>query len=266
MKILISLATIYVAFAAIMFVLQRQLQYVPDTRRADPALVGLADFDRIEIETADRERLVSWFAPPRGDMPVIVYFQGNAGSIADRADRFRRFHDSGYGVLAVGYRGYGGSSGRPSEDGLIADGEAALAYLAQKQVPLSRTVLFGESLGSGVAVALAAQHASMAVVLDSPFTSAVDVARRRYWFLPVDLLMRDQFRSLDRVAAIGAPLFIVHGDDDSIIPVEQGRRLFAAAPDPKEMVELPGVGHVTPITDELWARMDAFLRRAGQSG
>lgn len=266
MRFLYSLALIYVAFAALMFVMQRHLQYLPDRTRIDPADVGLADFDRFEIETADGERSVSWFVPPSQGMPVIVYFQGNAGSIADRADRFRRFRDSGYGVLAVGYHGYGGSSGSPSEAGLKADGEAAIQFLAERGIPASSVVLFGESLGSGVAVLLAAEHAPLALVLDSPFTSAADVAMRQYWYLPVRLLMRDQYRSLDRIREMSTPLFVFHGAEDTLIPIEQGRRLFEAAKGPKEMAELEGVGHVTPITQDLWRRIDAFLRRQAGTG
>ncbi|MGE0210357.1 MAG: alpha/beta hydrolase [Parvibaculaceae bacterium] len=261
MKILVALAALYVAFAGAMFFLQRQMQYHPDTRRIAPAEMGLADFQIVELAPADGERLVSWYAPASGDKPVIVYFQGNAGSIADRAERFRRFHDAGYGVLALGYRGYGGSSGSPTESGLLADGEAALAFLGERGIGPERIVLFGESLGSGIAVPLAVKHRVAALVLDSPFTSAADVARRQYWFLPVGLLMRDQFRSADVIGKLRSPLFVFHGTGDTIVPVALGRRLFEAAPDPKEMVELPGSGHVAAMTPELWQRLDAFLSR-----
>lgn len=261
MKLLVFLACLYVAFAGAMFLFQRHLQYHPDTRRIAPAEAGLAGFEAVEIETSDGKRLASWFAAPRKGRSFVVYFQGNAGSIADRADRFRLFQQAGYGVLALGYRGYGGSTGSPTEAGLLADGEAALAWLAARGIVPERTVLFGESLGSGIAVPLAVEHKPAALILDSPFTSAADVARRQYWFLPVGLLMRDQFRSADMIGSLHSPLFVFQGTADTIVPITLGRQLFALAPEPKEMVELPGAGHVAPMTPALWQRLDAFLAR-----
>ncbi len=172
-----------------------------------------------------------------------MYLHGNAGNIAGRAPKVRRFLDRGYGVLLVGYRGYGGNPGAPSEQGLMADGGAALDFLAARGVGAAHTVLLGESLGSAVAVALASARAVGAVILEAPFTSVAEVGQRAYPFLPVRLLIEDRFDSLDRIGRVEAPLLIVHGEEDRVVPVAQGRRLLAAAKAPKQGVFLPHAGH-----------------------
>jgi uncharacterized protein len=165
-------------------------------------------------------------------------------------------------VLALGYRGYSGSSGTPSEKGLIIDGATAAAFLRANGVPPERLVYYGESLGTGVAVQLASREETRpaAVILEAPFTSAADVARRHYWYAPIGLLMRDQFRSIDHIEGGEAPLFVLHGDADGVVPVAHGRTLFEAAGEPKEMMVVPGGRHGMPLTPEIWVRMDAFLR------
>lgn len=263
LKFLLALLAVYIALTGLMFVMQRKLQYVPDPRLVEPGEVGLAGFASHRIETPDGERLVAWQALPEGHRPTIVYFQGNAQGLAARAERFSLFRQAGYGVLALGYRGFSGSSGQPSERGLLSDGAAAVEFLRASGIPPNRLVYYGESLGTGVAVQLAGRDETRpaAVILEAPFTSAADIARLSYWFLPVGLLMHDQFRSIEHIATLRAPLFVLHGDADGVVPVAHGRRIFAAAAEPKEMMEIPGGSHGMALTPEIWARMDTFLRR-----
>ena len=262
-KFLIGLLAVYIALVGLLFVMQRKLQYVPDPRLTEPAEVGLDGFDSLRLVTPDGERLVAWHALPDGEHPTIVYFQGNAMGLEARSERFRLFHQAGYGVLALGYRGYSGSSGTPSEAGLITDAATVAAFLRASGAPPERLVYYGESLGTGVAVQLASREATRpaAVILEAPFTSALDVARLNYWYVPLSLLMLDQFRSIDHVAAINAPLFVLHGDADGIVPVAHGRVMFEAAAEPKEMMEIAGGSHGMALSPEIWERMDAFLRR-----
>lgn len=233
---------LYGALLAVTYTFQRSLQYFPSTARFTAAEIGLMGFADLVLRTADGESIVAWWKPPEPGRAVLVYFHGNGGSLWNRQDRARRLTEDGRGLLLVSYRGYSGSTGAPSEEGLRRDAEAAYGFVAQRYEP-GRIVLYGESLGTGVAVALAAERAHGGLILDAPFTSAADVARRQYWFLPVDWLMRDQFRSLDRVGGLKSPLLVLHGDQDGIIPIALGERLFAAAPEPKRFVRLPGVGH-----------------------
>jgi len=179
--------------------------------------------------------------PPRGDAPTVLYFHGNGGSLRLRVDRFQRIVAAGVGLVALSYRGYGGSTGKPTEDGLINDARAAYAFAAERY---RRIALWGESLGTGVAVALAAEQPVTRMVLDAPYTSTLDIAQANHWYLPVRLLMKDQFRSDQRIARVKAPVLIMHGEVDQIIPIAYGERLFAMIPGPKQFVRFPGGYHV----------------------
>ncbi len=273
-KIMISFvilpAAIYLAIAGFMYVAQRNFQYFPQhsarTGFEDPAKFGLDNFVAASIETDDGETLVSWLAlPPQAGSPVIVYMHGNAGTLGDRAERFRLFRDEGFGVLALSWRGYGGSTGSLTEKGLVEDGRAAVKLLLQRGVSRSRIILFGESLGSGIATQLAAdpETSPLAVILEAPFTSAADVARIRYWFLPVGLLMKDQYRSIDFAPRVTAPVFVFHGTADRIIPFQQGKRLHDAFTGPKDFLEMPGGDHIDPLTHVSWGAIKAFLKANG---
>ena len=194
------------------------------------------------LTTADGERVIVWHVPPRQDKPVILYFHGNGGALKYRVDRFLQLIADGIGLVALEYRGYGGSSGRPSEAGLIADAQAAYAFAAE-HYPAKQLVLWGKSLGSGVAVALAAEKPVGRVILEAPFTSAADVAAQQYWFLPVRLLMKDQFRSDQRIGKVSAPILILHGVKDQVVPFAQGERLFELAHQPKRIVRFLDGSH-----------------------
>jgi fermentation-respiration switch protein FrsA (DUF1100 family) len=246
-----------------MFFFQRALMYFPDTRRLDPAQAGLAAAEVVGLSSADATRLVAWYVPPQPGKPLILYFQGNAGGLNLRADRFRKLTDGGTGLLALNYRGYGGSGGSPTETGLIADAKAAYDFAA-KTVPPSRIVVFGESLGTGVAVALASEREIGGLILDAPFTSTADVGAAVYWFAPVRLFMRDQFHSDRRIGKVRAPLLVLHGERDLIVPISFGEKLFALANEPKRMVRFPAGGHVNlddygamPVIKEFLAGLSA---------
>jgi fermentation-respiration switch protein FrsA (DUF1100 family) len=187
--------------------------------------------------------VIAWHLPPRGDAPVILYFHGNGGALKDRVSRFQQIGAAGVGLIALSYRGYGGSSGKPTEEGLINDARAAYA-LALERYPADRIALWGESLGTGVAIALAAEKPVARLMLDSPYTSTVDIAAASYPFLPVRYLMKDQFRSDLRIANVKAPVLIMHGDADTVIPIQYGERLYAMIPGAKRMVRFPGGQHV----------------------
>jgi fermentation-respiration switch protein FrsA (DUF1100 family) len=242
LKWLIVAALVYGGFVVLMYVAQRSLMYFPERLRTAPVEAGLPGVQEVVLDTADGEKVIVWHAPPQGDRPLVIYFHGNGGALRLRANRFRALLDHGFGLVALSYRGYGGSTGSPSEAGLIADAEAAYAFAAAR-TPAARIALFGESLGSGVAVALAARHPVGRVVLEAPFTSAADVAARVYWYLPVRPLMKDPFRSDAVIGRIKAPLLIMHGTRDGVVPFAFGERLFALANEPKRFVRFADGGH-----------------------
>ena len=221
---------------------QRALQYFPERAHTPPAAAGLPEAEEVVLDSSGGERVIVWHIPPRGEKPVVLYFHGNGGSLRGRVDRFRALAADGTGLIALSYRGYGGSSGRPTEKGLIDDALAAYAFAAARY-PASRLALWGESLGTGVAVALAAQKPVGRIVLESPFTSIADIAAQIYWFFPVRLLIKDSFRSDLLIGTVTAPFLILHGDKDSIVPIALGDQLYKLITAPKRFVRFPGAGH-----------------------
>jgi uncharacterized protein len=242
LKLLIGMLVVFGGFVALMYVAQRSLMYFPDRQRTAPAAAGLPEAQEVVLDTADGEKVIAWHIPPKGERPVVLYFQGNGGGLSLRAGRFRALTADGTGLIALNYRGYGGSTGSPTEDGLLADAEAVYAFAASRY-PAERIALWGESLGSGVAVALASSHKVARLALEAPFTSAADVGARVYWFLPVGLLMKDQFRSDLRIPKVSVPVLIVHGTGDTVVPFALGQRLFSLANEPKRFVRVEGGGH-----------------------
>ena len=192
--------------------------YFPERTHVTPAEAGLPEASEVPLTTADGVQIRVWHVPPKSDKPVILYFHGNGGALNYRVERFRQLIAAGIGSVGVEYRGYGGLPGSPSERGLIRDAEAAYAF-AVAHYPAQQIVVWGESLGSAVAVALAAEKPVGRVILEAPFTSALAVAERRYWYLPVRLLMKDQFRSDQRIKQVTAPLLILHGMHDRVVPL-----------------------------------------------
>ena len=235
----------YAVFAAAIYFAQRRMMYFPASYLPTPQDAGLQSAQTVDLHTSDGLRLTAWYVPAtRTDTPTtIVYFHGNAGNIAGRTFRIRKYLDAGYGVLLVEYRGYGGNPGKPTEQGLYMDGRSAMEWLRGQGINNQDTVLFGESLGSGVAVQIATEYQTSAVVLEAPFTSAVDVAANVYWFLPVRFLMKDHFSSLDKITGINAPLLVLHGEHDRTIPVSHGRKLLSAATDPRRGIFFEHGGH-----------------------
>ena len=233
---------LYAALAAVIYFAQRSLMYFPDTVHVLPAAAGLLEAEEVPLTAADGVRIAAWHVPPRDGKPVILYFHGNGGALRFRVERFRRLIADGIGLLALEYRGYGGLAGSPSEEGLSADGEAAYRFAAARY-PMQHLVLWGESLGSGVAIAIAAERPVSRVILEAPFTSAVAVGARHYWYLPVSLLMKDQFRSDTRIGKVMAPVMIMHGVHDHVVPYAMGEQLFDLANQPKHLVRFLDGGH-----------------------
>jgi uncharacterized protein len=233
----------YAALVGGLFLFQRQLLYFPDKTRPDLAGLERLGVHELVLTTEDRLSLLSWYLPPRPSRPVIVYFHGNGGHIGYRYERLLRFAREGYGVLMLEYRGYGGNPGSPSETGFYADGRAALAFLEREGIAANRLVLYGESLGSGVAVALAAEHEIGALVLEAPPTSVAEVAQCHFPYVPTARMVIDRFDSLSRIGKIKAPILVLHGERDRVVPVRFGRTLFKAAPEPKEGWFAPEAGH-----------------------
>jgi uncharacterized protein len=256
LKITLSLVFLaYLGICAAMYAFQRQLQYFPTQNAPTPEAVGLTGVEVVTLEPSDGKAAVQmWYAPAGPGKPTILFFHGNAGEVANRAPRFAAYQAADYGAAFVSYRGYGGSTGDPTEAGFLQDARAAYYWLLAHDVPHLQIVVIGESLGTGVAVQLASTVPVGALVLEAPYTATVDIAAGLYPWLPVRLLMKDQFRSIDHIAYVTAPLLILHGTDDAVIPFASGQALFAAANDPKTFVTLDGAGHDALFDPALWQR------------
>ena len=217
------LVAAYAAICAAVYFGNRLFMYFPDPTRVAPAEAGLDHVKEIEIAAGDGITLIAWHAPARDDKPTILYFHGNAANAANRAPRIELIRENGFGVLYLNNRGYGGSGGRPTEEDNVADAIAAYDHLIGFGVPAARIVAYGESLGSGQAVRLAAARPVAAVVLEAPLTSTVDVARSTYFWLPLRLLIADKYDNERNIRSVAAPVLILHGEQDGVIPVEMGQ-------------------------------------------
>lgn len=242
--VLLTIAGVYITLVAVLYLLQRSVLFHPDPTRPEPADFGVGEMQAVTLDTEDGLRLLAWWSPPADEtLPVLLFFHGNAGHIGYRGEKLRLYLDRHWGVLLVAWRGYSGNSGQPTEPGLYADGRAALAFLGERGIPPSRQVVYGESLGAAVAVEMARKTRFGAVVLEAPFTSVADIAEAMYPFIPVRLLVRDKFASIEKISEIRSPLMVIHGEADSVISVRHGRRLYDAANEPKLGHIVPGAGH-----------------------
>jgi fermentation-respiration switch protein FrsA (DUF1100 family) len=245
--VFIALALVlYIGFSLMLYLLQDRLVFLPHMpgRELDatPAAAGL-DYEDAWIDTADGERLHGWFVPAHGARGTMLFFHGNAGNISHRLESLQIFSRLGVNVLIVDYRGYGQSSGQPGEEGSYRDAEAAWDYLVSTRgIPPGRIVIFGRSLGGAVGAWLASRPDVMpaGVVIESCFSSGLDMGRRLYPVLPVRLITRIGYPVTDYVTKIDSPLMVVHSRDDEIIPFDMGRAIFDAAREPKTFLEIGG--------------------------
>ena len=231
---------------ALAWVFQRTLIYFPFGDVPGPRDVGLARAEAVTFPTADGLTLRGWFVPSIGSSHTytVLVFNGNAGNRAYRAPLAASLQQQGLQVLLFDYRGYGGSEGKPTEAGLRADAQAAHRYLVERDdVEASRLIYFGESLGTALAIALAAEYPPAGVVLRSPFPSLVEVGQTHYPFLPVRFLLQDRYAAMDDITRVTCPVLVLAGDRDRIIPLGLSRRLYEAATSMKELVIVAGADH-----------------------
>src|SRR6476620_8121335 len=241
--LLIVVSVGYVGGLAALFLLQRSVLFpIPQVFRVAPAAAGFAQAEEHVLTTADGEKVIVWHVPAKPGHPVILYFHGNGDFLAGFFSRFREFIADGTGIVALSYRGYAGSSGRPSEQGLLRDAAAAYAFTTARY-SADKIVVWGFSLGTGVAVALAAEQPVGKLILEAPYTSLAEVAASAFPIFPVRLVMKDPFHSDQRIARVNVPLLMLHGARDATIPITFGERLFALAQEPKQFVRFPDGGH-----------------------
>lgn len=234
---------LYAIAAAVMYYAQRRFIYFPEPSRTLPQAAGLPDVAEHTLITPDGEKLIAWYGKAKPGEPTLLYFHGNGGALEYRSASIRRYLNRGRGIFMLSYRGFSGSTGLPSEVANVADAKLAYDALVNEGVNPRDIILYGESLGTGVAAQVALDKKVSGVILDSPFTSMVELAEQFYPWLPVRFLLKDRYESMHHIRDVHAPVFVVHGEADDVVPVAMGRRVFAAANEPKDIVTLPGVGH-----------------------
>jgi uncharacterized protein len=265
MTVVVIVALVGSGLVALAWSQQRRLIYFPSPGPVPPAATVLPGGRDVVLETDDGIRLGAWYFPVHGGAPAVLVCNGNAGDRSMRAELAVALNRAGLSVLLFDYRGYGGNPGHPTEEGLAADARAAQVWLAT-QPDVDRIVYFGESLGAAVAVGLAVQRPPAALVLRSPFTSLADVAAVHYPWLPVRWLLLDRYPSIDRIASVPAPVLVIAGGRDDIVPASLSKRLYDAAAEPKRFVLVPGVGHNDPeLLDgrQMLDEIEGFLSETG---
>ena len=255
-SVLLFVATAYAVILVALFLMQRQMIFVPDRRDFSAELSPDTAFQIIETVTEDGVRLRHLWAPPdSAEAPVFVLLHGNGGHAGHRADKLTFLQEAGAGVLLAEYRGYGGNPGKPTETGLYADARSVMAWLAGQGIGPERVVLYGESLGSGVASKMAVESAEagtpvQALILEAPFTSIAAIGQRRFWWLPAKWLTRDRFDNLGRIERVDTRLIVFHGTNDQIVPHDMGVTLAEAAKDPVVFLSVEGAGHLYLLDDD----------------
>ncbi|KAB2914835.1 MAG: alpha/beta hydrolase [Hyphomicrobiaceae bacterium] len=248
-KIAAGLLCVYALLVLFAYLVQRRMIYFPDRAYVRPVQVGLANVEERVLKMPDGARVIAWYAKARPGQPTLLYFHGNGGGLADRADRFRRFMGEGWGVYMMSYRGYSGSTGAPSERAIIADARLAHGALVLEGIAPDSIILYGESLGTGVAARMAVERPSAGLILEAPYTSILDMARLSFHILPLRLLLSDRYETDKVIAQVKVPVLILHGEEDGVIPVEMGRRLARLANEPKQLVIFPEGEHSNLYVD-----------------
>jgi fermentation-respiration switch protein FrsA (DUF1100 family) len=243
LKLVLVLAFAWVLVALAAYIGQRRLTYFPNRARVLPSAVGLADVEEKVLNTPDGERVLAWYGKARPGQPTLLYFHGNGGSLFERAERVRRFMGAGLGVYIMAYRGYGGSSGFPSEAANIADAGLTYDDVTAQGVAAERLIVYGESLGTSIAARIALDRPAAGLVLEAPFTSAVEVGARAYPYLPVSLLLKDRYETNTYIARVRIPVLVLHGERDRTIPVAMGREIYGLVRAPKRLAIFPNGGH-----------------------
>ncbi|MEW4468090.1 alpha/beta hydrolase [Parasphingorhabdus sp. JC815] len=257
---LIFVAGLYLLFVALAYVFQRNLIYFPDQNLLSSQKLDERGFEAVEIASSSGALISLWRAPSDQTKPIIIHFHGNAGSLAARLPLYQALAQDGAGVLAVGYPGYGGNIGAAAEDAFYEAAQANYDWLVKQGFGADRFVIAGQSLGSGVATWLASENEASGLILEAAFTGMDDMAQRQFPMLPAKLLIKDRYRSIDRIAGIDMPLSWIHGTGDELIPFAMGQRLFDAAAEPKNAYPIKNGGH-----NDLWSRgIDVLIRKDAQ--
>ncbi len=249
----------YFFLLVFLYFYQRNLMYHPDENNYYNDKLSV-NIEKIKVQTQDGLDLLGWFHEKDiKKYKTILYFHGNAGSLENRIHKLNHFQDMNVNFLIFAWRGFSGNEGKPSETGLYEDGESAIKWLLKKGVDEKNIVIYGESLGTGVATHLSQNKKFAGVILETPFTSMIDAAKKFYPYIPVSLLLKDKFENKNKIKNIKSPILIMHGEKDQIVPFEMGRKMFEIANEPKYSYFTKYDNHMMEYDESLVKALNSFL-------
>ena len=262
-NIILVIVTFYVLLLASVFLFQRNLLYHPsvDNYLKDQGTNEPTGIEKVKITTNDQIDLVGWFYNKNLDkFKTILFFHGNAGSLENRTYKLNHLKDLNVNFLIIAWRGFSGNEGKPKEMGLYEDADSAIKWLKMKDINEKDIILYGESLGTGVAVEIAQNKSYAGVILESPFTSMVNMGKKHYPFFPVRFLLKDKFESYKKITNVSVPILIMHGKDDKIVPYDMGKKMYELANEPKFFYSQEYGDHMVEYDEKLLLALEKFIQ------
>ena len=259
LQFILTIFAIYFLVLVFLYFYQRNLLYHPNENNYSGDKISV-DIEKVKIQTADNIELLGWYHKKNlKDYKTLVYFHGNAGSLENRIHKLNHFQDMNINFLIIAWRGFNGNKGKPSERGLYVDGKSAIDWLKKKGVDEKNLILYGESLGTGVATHLAQNKNYAGVILETPFTSMVDAAKNFYPYIPINLLLKDKFENFKKVKNINTPILVMHGEVDQIVPFSMGKKIYEIANNPKYSYFTKYDDHMMEYDENLVLALKSFF-------
>ena len=259
LQFILTIFVIYFFVLVFLYFYQRNLLYHPNENNYSGDKISV-DIEKVKIETADNIKLLGWYHEKNlKDYKTLVYFHGNAGSLENRIHKLNHFQDMNINFLIIAWRGFNGNKGKPSERGLYVDGKSAIDWLKKKGVDKKNLILYGESLGTGVATHLAQNKNYAGVILETPFTSMIDAAKNFYPYIPINLLLKDKFENFKKVKNINTPILVMHGEVDQIVPFSMGKKIYEIANNPKYSYFTKYDDHMMEYDENLVLALKSFF-------
>jgi len=260
LKFFLIILLLYLAILFFLFFYQRNLLYHPNENNyyGDKLTV---DIEKVKIVTKDNIELLAWYHEKNlKDYKTILYFHGNAGSLENRIHKLNHFENLDVNFLIIAWRGFSGNKGKPSEDGLYEDGQSALKWLSNKGIEEKNIIIYGESLGTGIATHISQNKNFAGIILETPFTSMIDVAKTFYPYIPVSLVLKDKFENKKKMENISSPILVMHGELDQIVPFSMGEKIFKIANNPKYSYFTKYDNHMMEFDENLIRALESFLK------
>ena len=260
LQLILTIFFIYFIILVFLYFYQRNLLYHPSENNYSGDTISV-DIEKVSITTSDNIKLLGWYHEKNiKDFKTLVYFHGNAGSLENRIHKLNHFRDMDINFLIIAWRGFSGNDGKPSEQGLYEDGKSAIDWLIKKGISEKNLILYGESLGTGVATQLAQKKSFAGIILETPFTSMIDTAKIFYPYIPISLLLKDKFENYKKIKNIDCPILVMHGEIDQIVPFEMGKKIFEMANEPKYSYFTKYDNHMMEYDEKLVLALKSFLK------